>query len=275
VRCATEIQAALRTRNDHLPPSRQVKFRIGVNLGDVMVQGTDLLGDGVNVAARLQAAAEPGGICLSGSVYDQIRNKLSLTFQSGGEQYFKNIPAPVRTFAIVGSEDHGPLPAPARSGRGGNVLIAGSMFLLLLVAGSAWHYWPRPDIAASVRSAPAPTAPAAPATAAAASTTDGHYSGPICYGETPQTSGACFLGEGVVRQDVLSGEWTNPQSGAKVILTGEATSQGDVQIEIHGESATGYRTFTVHMNGTLRAGRLDATGSFQNGRSAQLNWRRN
>src|SRR6266849_6769533 len=92
VRCATEIQAALRTRNDQLPPSRQVRFRIGINLGDVMVQGQDLLGDGVNVAARLQGAAEPGGICLSGSVYDQIRNKLSLSFMSLGEKTFKNIP---------------------------------------------------------------------------------------------------------------------------------------------------------------------------------------
>src|SRR5215469_5338398 len=62
VRCATEIQAALRTRNDQLAPQRQVRFRIGINLGDVMVQEGDLLGDGVNVAARLQAAAEPGGI---------------------------------------------------------------------------------------------------------------------------------------------------------------------------------------------------------------------
>jgi class 3 adenylate cyclase len=71
VRCATEIQAALRTRNDQLPPNRQVQFRIGVNLGDVMVQEQDLLGDGVNVAARLQSAASPGGVCISGSVYDQ------------------------------------------------------------------------------------------------------------------------------------------------------------------------------------------------------------
>src|SRR6266852_2924853 len=65
VRCATEIQAALRTRNDQLPAARQVRFRIGVNLGDVLVQHTDLLGDGVNVAARLQAVAEPGGICIA------------------------------------------------------------------------------------------------------------------------------------------------------------------------------------------------------------------
>src|SRR3984893_15868499 len=104
VRCATDIQAALRTRNDQLQPSRQVRFRIGINLGDVMVQGRDLLGDGVNVAARLQTAAEPGGICISGSVHDQIRNKLSLSFQSLGERNFKNIQQPVRTFAISESE---------------------------------------------------------------------------------------------------------------------------------------------------------------------------
>ena len=102
VRCATDIQAALRTRNDQLPPPRQVRFRIGINLGDEMVQGQDLLGDGVNVAARLQTAAQPGGICLSGSVYDQIRNKLSLSFQSLGEKNYKNIQQPVRTFSIFG-----------------------------------------------------------------------------------------------------------------------------------------------------------------------------
>src|SRR5215471_6840430 len=105
VRCATDIQAALRTRNDLLPRARQVRFRIGVNLGDVMMQGSDLLGDGVNVAARLQGAAEPGGICISGSVYDQIRNKLSLSIESLGERRFKNIPQPVRTFTIAGTED--------------------------------------------------------------------------------------------------------------------------------------------------------------------------
>ena len=114
VRCATEIQTAVRTRNDQFPEARQVKFRIAVNLGDVMVQGGDLLGDGVNVAARLQAAAEPGGICISGSVYDQIRNKLSLSFRSLGERSFKNIPQPVRTFSITETEDHGALPARKR-----------------------------------------------------------------------------------------------------------------------------------------------------------------
>jgi class 3 adenylate cyclase len=101
VRCATELQAALRTRNDHLPPDQRMLFRIGINLGDVIVQGGDLLGDGVNVAARIQTVAEPGGICISGSVYDQIQNKLSLQFQQLGEQNFKNISQPVRTFSIT------------------------------------------------------------------------------------------------------------------------------------------------------------------------------
>src|SRR5271154_7301561 len=111
VRCATDIQAALRTRNDKLPPNRQVRFRIGINLGDVMLQGADLMGDGVNVAARLQTAAEPGGICISGSVHDQIRNKLSLTFRPLGDMSFKNIPQAVRTFAIAGAEGLGVLPS--------------------------------------------------------------------------------------------------------------------------------------------------------------------
>ncbi len=100
VRCATEIQAALRTRNEHLAPEERMQFRIGVNLGDVIVQGGDLLGDGVNVAARIQTATAPGGICISGSVYDQIQNKLSLDFKLLGEQTYKNIAKPVRTYTV-------------------------------------------------------------------------------------------------------------------------------------------------------------------------------
>jgi class 3 adenylate cyclase/Tfp pilus assembly protein PilF len=144
VRCATDIQAALRTRNDQLPPSRQVRFRIGINLGDVMEQGQDLMGDGVNVAARLQTAAEPGGICLSGSVYDQIRNKLSLSFVSLGEMNFKNIQQPVRTFSITESEDRLPLPTPKpRTAGSGSAkwIAAGVVILAVPLAGGG--YWIR------------------------------------------------------------------------------------------------------------------------------------
>ena len=146
VRCATEIQAALRTRNDQLPEARQVRFRIGVNLGDVMVQGRDLLGDGVNVAARLQTAAEPGGVCISGSVYDQIRNKLSLSFTPLGERNYKNIPQAVRTFAIAGSDGLGVLPLPQGRPPGGRRRLAAWAALvlaLLLIAGGGWTYYDR------------------------------------------------------------------------------------------------------------------------------------
>lgn len=140
VRCATEIQAALQTRNHQLAPERQVRFRIGVNLGDVMVQGEDLLGDGVNVAARLQTAAEPGGICISGSVYDQIRNKLSLSFNSLGERNFKNIPMPIRTFSITESEDRRPLPSPNRGRSSPAKWVAVAVIAMVLAGGAFWAY---------------------------------------------------------------------------------------------------------------------------------------
>jgi class 3 adenylate cyclase len=103
VRCAVEIQEALKTRNDSLEEYRQMHFRVGVNLGDVVVKNDDLLGDGVNVAARLETMAEPGGICISSSVYDQITGKLDLGFQDIGEQTLKNISRPIRVYRVSGA----------------------------------------------------------------------------------------------------------------------------------------------------------------------------
>ncbi len=103
VRCAVEIQDALKTRNDALPDVRKMLFRVGVNLGDVVVKNEDLLGDGVNVAARLETMAEPGGICIAASVYEQITGKLDLGFQDIGEQNLKNISRPVRVYRVGGA----------------------------------------------------------------------------------------------------------------------------------------------------------------------------
>src|ERR1035437_7959171 len=103
VRCAVEIQDALRTRNDSLPEHRKMFFRLGVNLGDVVVKKEDLLGDGINVAARLESIAEPGGICISSSVYDQITGRLDLSFQDIGEQILKNISRPIRVYRVSGT----------------------------------------------------------------------------------------------------------------------------------------------------------------------------
>ena len=154
VRCATEIQAALRTRNDQLPHDRQVRFRIGVNLGDVIVQGEDLLGDGVNVAARLQTAAEPGGICLSGGVYDQIRNKLSLSFKPLGELNYKNIPQAVRTFAIAEAEGLGALPSPVSQNTKRRpsfpIWAVSAAALVLICGGGFWAYSDHQRITAEI-----------------------------------------------------------------------------------------------------------------------------
>ena len=103
VRCAVEIQEALKTRNDSLTESRKMQFRVGVNLGDVVVKNDDLLGDGVNVAARLETMAEPGGICISSSVYDQITGKLDLGFQDIGNQNLKNISRPIHVYRVSGA----------------------------------------------------------------------------------------------------------------------------------------------------------------------------
>ena len=100
VRCAVEIQEELKDRNKELPEDRRMEFRIGVNLGDVVEEGDNILGDGVNVAARVQSLAEAGGICISGTVYDQIKNKLAFSYDYVGEQAVKNIKEPVRVYRV-------------------------------------------------------------------------------------------------------------------------------------------------------------------------------
>src|SRR2546428_13367074 len=101
VSCAVEVQSAMRQRNAGTPPDRCIQFRIGVNLGDVIVEGDDIYGDGVNVAARLEGIAAPGGICISSSAYEQILGKLELQFADLGDQFLKNIARPVRTYAVM------------------------------------------------------------------------------------------------------------------------------------------------------------------------------
>jgi len=100
VRCAVEAQRAVLDRNAEIPEDKRLVFRIGVNLGDVIIDGDDIYGDGVNVAARLEALAEPGGICISRVVRDQIRDKLPYPFADMGEQRVKNIARPVRCYAM-------------------------------------------------------------------------------------------------------------------------------------------------------------------------------
>src|SRR5687768_6431460 len=132
VRCAVEIQAALATRNDSLPTAERLHFRIGINLGDVIVDGDDILGDGVNVASRLEGIAEPGGILIASSVFDQITGKLNLGFEDIGERSLKNIGRPVRAYRIA------PAGTPQRQQRGSRpplvAVVAGAAAIAMALA---------------------------------------------------------------------------------------------------------------------------------------------
>jgi TolB-like protein/Tfp pilus assembly protein PilF len=131
--CAVEMQRASRGVNDPLPPERRLELRIGVNLGDVIIDGDDIFGDGVNIAARIEALAQPGTVCISQTVYDQVRNKLALDYRPLGSHRVKNIAEPVRAYSVgVGTG------AP-RARRGRRPLVAAAGAVALAAAGlAAW-----------------------------------------------------------------------------------------------------------------------------------------
>jgi len=169
VRCAVEIQEALKTRNDTLPDESRMQFRVGVNLGDVVVKDNDLLGDGVNVAARLETLAEPGGVCISSSVYDQITGKLDLGFKDIGEQTLKNISRPIRVYRVSGTgapQRSAPFPQRGRRERKALPWGIGAAAVIAIAGVAAWQIgWLRfgaPD-RASPTSAAAPIVVAPPA----------------------------------------------------------------------------------------------------------------
>jgi adenylate cyclase len=113
VRCAVDVQRGMVEREPEVSEERQIRFRIGINLGDVIVEPHDIFGDGVNVAARLEALAEPGGICLSGTVHDHIGDRLPYVFDDMGEQQVKNIARPVRVYRVRERTAHTDQPSPA------------------------------------------------------------------------------------------------------------------------------------------------------------------
>ncbi len=150
VRCAADIQRDLERRNADLPEDRRMRFRIGINLGDVIVEGEDLLGDGVNVAARLETLADAGGICLSRAVFDQVKQKLELGYEYLGEQEVKNIAEPVRIYRVLLEPEAagtliGESAKPARSWKAPAV-TAGVAALIVVAAVIAWQRPWAPDV---------------------------------------------------------------------------------------------------------------------------------
>ena len=108
VSCAVEVQREMAERNASVPEARRIQFRIGINLGDIIKDGRDIFGDGVNVAARLEALAEPGGICVNANVRDQVLDKLAFAFEDAGEQKLKNIARPLRVYHVQLGQVVGP-----------------------------------------------------------------------------------------------------------------------------------------------------------------------
>jgi hypothetical protein len=147
VRCAVEMQRAMADRNAETVEDRRISFRIGINLGDVIAEEDDIYGDGVNVAARLEALAEPGGICISRVVRDQIRDKLPYPFEDKGEQSVKNIARSVRVFALR-PEAVAELPTTTVSARVPRrpriapVTMAAAGATAFVIAALAWWAWP-------------------------------------------------------------------------------------------------------------------------------------
>jgi adenylate cyclase len=150
VRCAVEMQRGMAERNSAVPAQERIAFRVGINLGDVIVEEHDIFGDGVNVAARLEALAEPGGICVSRVVRDQVRDRLTYSFEDMGEQQVKNIARPVRVYAL----DHetvadlpmsgAPTVAQRRRWWQSNAATALGAATAVILAVIGWRVWPVP-----------------------------------------------------------------------------------------------------------------------------------
>jgi len=146
VRCAATMQRGMIEREAALAAERRISFRVGINLGDVVAEDGDLLGDGVNIAARLEVLAEPGGICLSHTVYDQVRDRLPYAFADMGEHTVHNISRPVRAYALPAAEI-ALLPPPSaptlpRQRRHWRLILATAAPAVLAIIAAGWWFWP-------------------------------------------------------------------------------------------------------------------------------------
>ena len=143
VECAIEIQRVLQARNAGLPDERKMQFRIGAHLGDVRVEGGRLFGDGVNIAARLESLAEPGGICISATVHEQVRNHLPVAFDDLGDRSVKNVPDQIRAYQVHLDEGRTGVVRPQASRNGARKGLVFSVLALAAVALLVWAAWPR------------------------------------------------------------------------------------------------------------------------------------
>ncbi|WP_264214311.1 tetratricopeptide repeat protein [Leisingera thetidis] len=150
VLCAVQIQQSMVMRNREVPDDLRVIFRVGINIGDIVVEGEDIYGDGVNVASRIEGLADPGGVCVARNVFSQVNNKLNFTFDYLGEKAVKNIEEPVATYRVViGETTEAPPKTPAREPPGRIrwrlALISAVVVLAVVIGGAVWWQAQGPD----------------------------------------------------------------------------------------------------------------------------------
>lgn len=214
VRFAVALQSGMRTRNAGIQDDRRIAYRIGVNIGDVVMDGPDLLGDGVNVAARLEALSPPGGIIVSHAVRDQIRDRMALTLADLGTISVKNIARPVRAFQVL-SEGEQPLPVTGSPRRRSLLPTAGLAIGLAAAVIGTWWYLHQPDFEPADQASMDFAMPTGPSLAVL----------PFAYAGTNVESS--FLGQGIAAD-----------------ITGALTTFGDLTV-ISSESTSGYDATTT------------------------------
>jgi adenylate cyclase len=164
VRCTLEVQTAMAQRNTIEPADRRIVFRVGINEGDIIIDGDDIFGDGVNVAARLQEISPPGGLCLSSRVHDDVRDRLSVPFADGGERSLKNIARPVRVYQWTpGATRGGSARAPAKTTlRPNRIVWAVAAAAIALLGAGGWWWFSAPPAATASSAGPVPSVASRP-----------------------------------------------------------------------------------------------------------------
>jgi class 3 adenylate cyclase/TolB-like protein/cytochrome c-type biogenesis protein CcmH/NrfG len=227
VRCAVEFQREMAERNAGVPPDRRIELRVGINLGDIISDEGDIFGDGVNVAARLEALAEPGGICVNRFVRDQVRDKLALAFEDMGEQQVKNIARPVRAYRVLadGAAPVAAATAPAARGWAPRWVIATGIAAVVVLAAGAVAVW-------RLQALPPVAGPAATATATPPALPDKPSIAVLPFANLSGDPAQDYLGDGLT-ENLLDALAQNPglfviARGATLAYRGKAVSPGAV-----------------------------------------------
>jgi len=210
VRCAVDIQRGMAERNAPVPPDQRIDFRIGINVGDIIIDGGDIFGDGVNVAARLQALAEPGGICASKVVRDQVLDKLSFTFADLGPHQVKNIARPVEAYRVE-LESGGPKIVarlrgwPSLKKFGSRRLLAMGALALVMASVGTW-FWLKPTSSESTITAPLLSVAVLPFTAPPGSPAEQQFADALTRDLTAGLAHTIHLGSPTVLQGAATYE---------------------------------------------------------------------